>query len=68
MIRYETTSELDGAAHQRWLRHRIEKLERQQADRIESVADVKQRLDESVARAAREIANLKARQTIGAVK
>lgn len=64
-VRYEAYAPpVDGAAYQRWLRQRIEKLERQQADRIEIVADVKQKLDDTVERAAREIENLKAQQTI----
>lgn len=69
MIRYETTAPvIDGAGYQRWLRRTIEKLERQQADRIETVVDVKQKLDATIERGAREIANLKSQQTIGVAR
>jgi hypothetical protein len=67
-VRYEVTSSLDGAQYQSWLRRRIAKLEAIQAQRIESRADVLEKIDQVIERADLELANLKAQQTIGSVK
>ncbi len=64
MIRYETNTPMS----QLGLRQRIARLERQQADRIETVADVKKKLDDTIERAQLEIENLKAQQTIGVAR
>lgn len=70
MIRYESTPPdgTDGAAYQSWLRRHIATLEQLQAQRIELVARQKAEGDAAIERAAREIANLKAQQTIGSVQ
>lgn len=65
-IRYEfTRSDIDGAAYQSWLRRHIAVLEGLQETRVQMVAERKKQLDATVERAAREIVNLKAQQTIG---
>lgn len=58
----------DGAVYQSWLRRHIATLERLQVRRIETVAQTKLALDRSIERAALEITNLKAQQTIGSIR
>jgi len=70
MMRYETfppEAEQDGAAYQSWLRRHIAKLEEQQAARIALHTAQKKAMAEVEERCAREIANLKAQQTIRGV-
>lgn len=59
---------LDGAAYQSWLRRRIGNLRRLQVQRIAIGERQKKEIDTAIERADREIANLEAQVTIGAVK
>ena len=70
MMRYETfppEAEQDGAAYQSWLRRHIARLEEQQILRIDMHTAHKKAMDDLVEKCAREIADLKAQQTIRGV-
>lgn len=66
-MRYESMPPV-GVPHQAWLRRRIAHLEDAQARRRAEGQEVKDLIDRSVNRAQLEIDNLKAQQTIGAVR